>query len=145
MTIGNEEEEVKEKNDLYRKEKGDAGLLEFLRQTLNEHIEHIRLSTHLGASPACLAGADTGYGPQVGQLWQRGGAGRPKQRRVLELNPNHPIFFKMRARFERNEHDAVLSACAELLLGYALLAEGAELPDSSRFNRLLAGCILHAL
>jgi len=145
MMIGNEEEEVKEKNVLDRKEKGDAGLLEFLRQTLDEHIEHVRLSTRLGASVARLAGAETGYGPQFGQLSQRGGVGSPKQRRVLELNPNHPIFFKMRARFERGEHDVVLSSCAELLLGYALLAEGAELPDSSRFNRLLAGCILHAL
>lgn len=51
----------------------------------------------------------------------------------------------MRERFERNDHDAVLDACAELLLGYALIAEGAELPDPSRFNRLLAGCILHTL
>jgi HSP90 family molecular chaperone len=51
----------------------------------------------------------------------------------------------MCARFEKNEHDAVLSVCAELLFGYALLVEGAELPDPSRFNRLLAGCILHAL
>jgi HSP90 family molecular chaperone len=63
----------------------------------------------------------------------------------LELNPDHPIFFKMCNRFENNEHDAVLVACAELLLGYALLAEGTELPDPSKFNRLLAGCILHAL
>jgi molecular chaperone HtpG len=116
--------------------------LEFLRQTLDEHIEHIRISTRLGASPACLAATEMDYSPQMEQFSQRGGVGHPKQRKILELNPNHPIFFKMCARFEKNEQDAVLSACAELLLGYALLAEGAELPDSLRFNYLLAGCIL---
>jgi hypothetical protein len=51
----------------------------------------------------------------------------------------------MRESFEKNEHAAVLSASAELLLGYALLAEGIEVPDPSRFNRLFAGCVLHAL
>ncbi len=85
------------------------------------------------------------YGFQPKWPLQKDSRENQKQRRILELNPDHPIFFKMCNRFEKNEHDAVLVACAELLLGYALLAEGAELPDPSRFNRLLAGCILHTL
>jgi HSP90 family molecular chaperone len=36
-------------------------------------------------------------------------------------------------------------AYAELILGYALLAEGSELPDPIRFNRLLADMMLQTL
>jgi hypothetical protein len=31
---------------------------------------------------------------------------------------------------------------AELLLGYALLAEGSEIPEPAKFNRLVVGLIL---
>lgn len=122
--IGNEEEKVNGKNYLEQKEKEDISLLEFLQKTLNEHIKHVRLSTSLGASPARMAGTEMDYDSQMERLSQIGGMGDRMQRRILELNPNHPIFFKMHARLEKNEHDAVLSVCAELLFGYALLVEG---------------------
>ncbi len=143
--ICSEEEKAKEKNDLEQKEKEAAGLLEHLQKALNEHIKQVRLSPCLSETPAHLAGTEMDYGPEPERPLQKNSGGDQKQRRILELNPSHPIFFKMRERFEKNEHDAVLVACAELLLGYALLAEGADLPNPSRFNRLLAGCILHAL
>lgn len=142
---GREEEKAKEKNDLQQKENEAASLLEHLRKALNEHIKQVRLSDCLGEKPARLASTKMNYGIQPEWLLQKDSEGNQKQRRVLELNPDHPIFFKMGKRFEKNEHDAVLVACAELLLGYALIAEGAELPDPSRFNRLLVGCILHTL
>ncbi len=143
--IGSEEEKVKEKNDLQQKETEAAGLLEHIQKALNEHVKQVRLSDCLGGIPVRLVGTKMGYSPQPEWPFRKDGVGNQKQRRILELNPDHPIFFKMRKRFEKDEHDAVLVACAELLLGYALLAEGAELPDPSKFNRLLAGCILHAL
>jgi len=145
--IRNEEKKVEEKNDIEQKEKGVAELLGCLQMTLNKHIEQVRLSDRLGRTPACLVGIRIEYGSQLERPLQNGGGGHRKRRRILELNPNHPIFVKMRERFEKNENeqDTTLSACAELLLGYAVIAEGAKLPDPSRFNRLLAGCILHVL
>lgn len=143
--IGSEEEKAKVKNDLEQKETAAAGLLECIQKALDGHIKQVRLSTCLGGTPARLAATETYCGDQLDRLLQRGRSRDQNGHRTLELNPSHPIFLKMRERFERNDHDAVLDACAELLLGYALIAEGAELPDPSRFNRLLAGCILHTL
>jgi len=143
--IGSQEEKAREKKDLEQKETEAAGLLEYLQKTLDEHIKQVRLSTRLGGAPACLAVTEIYYGHQLNRPLHKDSGGARRQRRILELNPSHPIFLKMRDRFEENEHDAVIGACAELLLSYALLAEGAELPDRSRFNRLLVGCILHAL
>jgi molecular chaperone HtpG len=71
--------------------------------------------------------------------------GHPKQRRIMELNPQHEIFTKMQERFSHQHGDAALKDYAELLLGYALLAEGSELPDPVRFNQLVAGLITQTL
>jgi molecular chaperone HtpG len=61
----------------------------------------------------------------------------PKRKRILELNPSHPIVQRLEKRFSTSSDDPVVGDMAELLLGSALLAEGSELPDPARFNQLL--------
>jgi len=58
----------------------------------------------------------------------------PKQKRIMELNPTHPLLEKLQARFQLDNDDPHLKTYAELLFGYGLLAEGSELPDPVRFN-----------
>jgi len=72
------------------------------------------------------------------RLLQIGKGGGPRQRRIMELNPQHPIFTKMLARFQRQKDDAMLVKYAHLLLGYGLIAEGSALVDPVEFNRLVA-------
>jgi molecular chaperone HtpG len=48
-------------------------------------------------------------------------------------------------RFNKNREDKVIGAFAEIILGYALLAEGSDLPDPARFNRLLIDLVLQTL
>jgi molecular chaperone HtpG len=57
----------------------------------------------------------------------------------MEINPNHPLILKIKERFEKDKLDTVLEDYAELLLGYALLAEGADLPDPVKFNKIMIG------
>jgi molecular chaperone HtpG len=47
------------------------------------------------------------------------------------LNPNHEIIQKMKDRTD----DAALDDFAEVLYGYAVLAEGSELQDPLKFNQ----------
>jgi molecular chaperone HtpG len=56
-----------------------------------------------------------------------------KQKRIMELNPNHEIVAKLRDRAE----DSTFDDFAEVLYGYALLAEGSELTDPLKFNQAL--------
>lgn len=122
-----------------------AGLLEFIQKPIEEYVKQVRLSNRLVSSPACLVGTEMDYSPQLERLLQKGKGGGPKQRRILELNPNHEIFAKMRNRFTKNNQDNVVAECAESLLCYALLAEGSELPDIRRFNQLMLGTLLQTL
>jgi molecular chaperone HtpG len=69
----------------------------------------------------------------------------PRTKRILELNPDHPLVTGLRAAHERQSDDAALPETAELLYGTALLAEGGELTDPARFARLLADRLARTL
>ena len=136
--LGSAEEKEQLEKELKEKEEEAAELLQFLQKTLDEHVKQVRLSGRLTSSPACLVGAEHDYSPQLERLLLLGKGAGPKQRRIMELNPKHQLFTKMQERFRNDKNDPLLVDSAELLLGYALLAEGSELPEPVRFNRLLA-------
>ncbi|HSK81288.1 MAG TPA: molecular chaperone HtpG [Thermoanaerobaculia bacterium] len=138
VTLGNEEEKKQAEEELKAKEEELKPLLEALQKKLDENVKQVRLTSRLTASPVCLVGAEHDYSPQLEKLLQKGKGGGPKQRRIMELNPNHDILAKMRDRFDKDQNDPVLEDYAQLLFGYGLIAEGGELPDPVRFNRAVA-------
>jgi molecular chaperone HtpG len=141
----NQEEKEKDQAELKKKEEEAADLFAAMQKALDEHVKQVRLSNRLVSSPACLVGAEMDYSPQMERLLQKGKGGGPRQRRILELNPNHEIFVKLQVRFRQNKEDNAIGEYAELLLGYALLAEGSEIPEPAKFNRLVVDLILKTL
>jgi len=144
VELGSEEERKKRKEELAEKEGAMTPLLEAIQKRLDAHVKHVRLTNRLTTSPVCLVGAEHDYSPQLERLLQKGKGGGPAQRRILELNPDHPILARLRERFEADAEDPLIGDYAELLLGYGLLAEGAELPDPARFNHLVADLMTRA-
>ena len=145
VALGSEEEKRQAEESLKEKQEAAAGLLERLQKHLDPHVKQVRLSSRLVSSPVCLVGTEIDYSPQMERLLQKGKGGGPKQRRILEINPDHEIFAKMLARYRENAQDELLGEYAELLFGYGLLAEGSELDDPVQFNRLLAKLMLRTL
>jgi molecular chaperone HtpG len=141
----NQEEKEKAQAELQKKEEEAAELFAAMRKALDEHVKQVRLSNRLVSSPACLVGTEMDYSPQMERLLQKGKGGGPKQRRILELNPNHEIFIKLQERFQQNKEDQPFGEYAELLLGYALLAEGSEIPEPAKFNRRVVDLMLKTL
>ena len=62
----------------------------------------------------------------------------PPIKRILELNPTHPLVSGLHTAYETRKDDPALAEAAELIYGLALLAEGGELSDPSRFTKLVA-------
>lgn len=143
--LGDAEEKERLAKELKEKEEEAADLLQFMQKTLDEHVKQVRISGRLTSSPACLVGAEHDYSPQLEKLLLMGKGAGPKQRRIMELNPKHEIFTKMQERFRKDKEDPLLVDSAELLLAYAMLAEGSELPAPVRFNRLLADMMTRTL
>ncbi|HEY6186978.1 MAG TPA: molecular chaperone HtpG [Pyrinomonadaceae bacterium] len=145
VRLGNEEERAQAESELKEKQEQSAELLSMFQKHLDEHIKEVRLTNRLTVSPVCLVGSELDYSPQMERLLMMGKGAGAKQRRIMELNPQHAIFTKIRERYQENQHDENLTKYAELLLGYALLAEGSELPDPVRFNSLLAELMTNTL
>jgi molecular chaperone HtpG len=126
------------------KDDGEARKKEFepflgaLQSRLDKWVKEVRLSGRLTRSPAVLVVAEHDYSPQLERLLSAGRGGT-RQRRILELNPSHPLVQGLRRRFDANADDAVVGDYAELLLGWSLLAEGSEPHDPVRFTQLVAG------
>ena len=105
---------------------------------LEEHVREVRLSSRLTSSPACLVGSEHDMSPHLERLLRGGPMEIPRQKRILELNPEHAIVIALNQHHDTDSEDPRIAKTAELLLGYALLGEGSELPDPARFNALLA-------
>lgn len=145
VNLGSEAERAQAEEELKKEQEESSGLLKTIQQHLDQYLKDVRLTNRLTNSPVCLVGAEMDFSPQMERLLQMGGTGRPKQKRIMELNPRHDIVVKMRERYEKDNADPKLGQFAELLYGYALLAEGSDLPDPPQFNRLLAELMTETL
>ena len=108
-------------------------LVETIKNALGEKVAKVTVAAGLGDSPAVL----TAEGPvslEMERVMSQGpeGAFAPKAERVLELNPDHPVFAKLVAAQEA--HDATkLTLYADVLLDQALLVAGLPVDDPVAF------------
>jgi molecular chaperone HtpG len=119
-------------------------LLLALRAALQDEVRDVRLSERLTSSPACLVGEAGDLSPHLEALFRRGGREVPKVKRVLELNPGHPLVIRLQAFHAAHPADERLGRYAELLHGQAVLAEGGTLADPAAFSRRLAELLTEA-
>src|SRR5262249_11385925 len=108
VELGTEEERKKAQEDIKEKEQQASGLLELIQKQLDDHVKQVRLSTRLVSSPVCLVGTEIDYSPQMERLLMKGKGGGPRQRRIMELNPNHEVFNRMLQRYQKDTADPLL-------------------------------------
>lgn len=115
-----------------------AELLAWMGTRLAEKVKQVRLSTRLTTSAACLVSDAFDASPALEKLYRAMGQDLPKAKRILELNPQHPLVEKLRAAHAERGDDDTLAETVELLHAMAVLAEGGELDDPAGFTRRLA-------
>jgi molecular chaperone HtpG len=122
-----------------------AELLSWMGSTLDDEVREVRLTSRLTSSPACLVGDSQDMTPTLEKMYRAMGQELPKIKRILELNPTHPLVAGLRAAHEQRPDDAELAGTARLLHDMALLAEGGELTNPARFVSILAQRLERAL
>ncbi len=127
----NKEEQEKQSEEF-------SGVLLRLQKHLDEHIKEVRLSTRLTDSPVCLVTDEKDISPGLEKLLRQGNQEVPKQKRILEINPDHPVSQHLKQRYRDNSSDPVLDDYADLLFGQARLAEGALPLQPSKFTQLVS-------
>ncbi len=137
VDVGGEKDEEKEKEY--------ASLLECIKGQLDEHIKEVRLSTRLKTSAACLVSDEGDITPQLEELLRASNQEVPKTKRILELNPDHPIMGKMKTLFEEDSASQKLKDYAEILHGQSLIAEGGKPVDPSKFSKLISDLMVDSV
>ncbi len=143
VDLGDESEQKETSEKLQTLQEQYKDVFAVLQQKLEDHIKEVRLTNRLTSSPVCLVGAEHDYSPQLERLLKKDDA--QKQKRIMELNPDHAIVTKLKERFEKDSTDPVIADYAELLLGYGLLAEGSPIHDPVRYNQVLADLMTRTL
>jgi molecular chaperone HtpG len=126
-----EESERREAGRKYEK------LLGRMKEQLKDEIKDVRLSGRLKDSPCCLVMEEGAMDPNMEKLMKAMGQEVPPSKRILEINPAHPVIGAMNALLEADDKDGKVGEYVELLYDQALLLEGSKPKDPSAFAKTL--------
>ena len=118
-------------------EKNFEKLVSRVKDLLSEEVEAVKVTHRLTDSPACLVVSEDDMGMQMRRILQSAGQAVPENKRIFEINPDHPLVQKLDA--EQDEER--FSDLALVLYDQAKLAEGTQLEEPAsyvgRLNKLL--------
>jgi len=114
------------------------GLRDFMKTILKDDVKDVRISGRLKDSPCCLVGDEGDLDPRMEKMLKAMGQEVPVRKKVLEINPGHPIFDSMKKLFEKDKAVPLLEEYSRLLLDQALLLSGERPKDPARFSRYLS-------
>ena len=113
-------------------------LLDYIFDKLQDKLSAVRLTRRLTDSTCCLVGESNSISPQLERLLKAMNQVAPESKRVLELNPNHPVVEVMQKLIDEDPESPKLAQYTELLYGEALLTEGSPLPDPLAFVKSIS-------
>jgi molecular chaperone HtpG len=135
-----------EKNDEQKKTDGDAlkDLRDHIRTRLQDHVTEVKISDRLTDSPVCLVVPDGGLAPYIERVMRATRKDAPKAKRILEVNPNHPLVKNLERLQAKEPSSPKLGEWIDLLFEQALLAEGSPVEDPVRFATRLTSLLEEA-
>jgi molecular chaperone HtpG len=127
-----------DESDRKRAAKKYEKILEFIKDSLKEDVKDVRMSSRLKDSACCLVGDEGDLDPQMEKIFKAMGQEVPGHKRILEINPSHPVIEAMQAILEKSSGNPVLGEYARLLYDQAVLLEGSKPKDPAAFAKSIA-------
>lgn len=129
-------ETPEKKEELKAKEEESADLLKDMQEALSGKVTKVALSQRLKSHPVCLTSEGEISLEMEKVLNSMPTDQKIKAQRVLEINPEHEIFGKLKSLSESGDKDK-LGKYAKLLYDQALLIEGMSIEDPVEFSNLI--------
>src|SRR5699024_6308227 len=125
--LGLESEE--EKKEIEEEEKEQKPLFDKMKEILAQKVKDVKASPRLRTHPVCFS-ADGDISIEMEKVLQQMPDGQAvKADKVLEINPNHPVYEALKRAYETD--DATFTLYTELLYNQAILIE--DLPMEEQF------------
>lgn len=126
-----EVEEDKEETDQLEK----TGIIAKLKDTLGGLVEDVKISSRLVHSPVTFVQKSGAMSQQMRSFFKSMGQEVPQEKKILEINPNHPLIKKAAASIEEGLD---VDEWAAVLMGLAQISEGEAIQNGKEFTDKLS-------
>lgn len=124
-----------EKEEIKKAEEDNKPLFDFMTEKLGGKVKAVRLSQRLKSHPVCITSEGMLSVEMEKVLSAMPNEQGAKAEKILEINPDHPIFTKLKALFESDKDKT--AEYADILYDQALLIEGMPIDDPVGFTNKL--------
>ncbi len=138
------EDEKKQKEEERKQAQEEYGsLIEKLKGELEDKVKDVKLSSRLIDSACCLVADEMSMGVHMERIMKAMNQEMPPSKRILEVNPDHPLLKSMHDLHENAPEHEKLGEYAQLLYDQALLTAGMPVEDPLDFAKRLSNLMAH--
>ena len=119
------------------KKKTYGKLFDYIKTALEAKVKEVRPSTRLKDSMACLSGDAYDMSAYMEKILKASGQALPPNKRILEINVNHPAVAMINNIFEKDKEDPRLGEYIGLLYDLALIGEGGRVDNPSQMSKIV--------
>lgn len=121
-----------EKEEIKKAEEDNKSLFEFMTEKLGGKVKAVKLSQRLKSHPVCITSEGMLSVEMEKVLSAMPNGDGAKAEKILEINPNHAIFGKLKELYESDKDKA--ADYADILYNQALLIEGMPIENPVEFS-----------
>lgn len=130
------------KKVLEKKSKSNKKLLTAIKESLDGKVSDVRLSARLKDAPVCLVSGEGLSLEMEKVLKQMPNSQEIKADKILEINPDHPLFESL-DRLYQNDKEAIKDY-ANMLYHQALITEGLPIEDPTEYIKAMTALMIKA-
>jgi molecular chaperone HtpG len=145
IITGDVDLEKTEKKEKEKAQKKFEKLIDLLRGQLGEYVKDVRLSGRLKDSVCLLVTDDGDMDPQMEKILKSMGQNVPGSKKILEINPDHPLFAAMNSLFDKDPKSDIFQEYSGMLYDQALLLEGSKPRNPAAFAKAMAKLMVNGL
>jgi molecular chaperone HtpG len=134
------EETEEEKKQAEEEKAKNEELLKVVKEILGERVEKVILSARLVSSPCVLSTGEYGWSANMERIMKAQALRDSSMstfmtsKKILELNPSHPIVSDLRRKVSTDKNDKAVKDLVLLLFDTALLTSGFSLDEPATFG-----------
>ena len=112
--------------DKKEQEKKFNDIISSIKEHLKDKVKEVKLSGRLKDTICCLVADELAMDPSMEKMFKAMGQAVPDTKRILEINPAHPLFKKLLELYNIDSKSKVIGEYSGMLYDMALMLEGSE-------------------
>ncbi|MCX8070423.1 MAG: molecular chaperone HtpG [Thermodesulfovibrionales bacterium] len=120
-------------------------LIDFMKDALKDYVKDVRLSGRLKDSPCCLVYDESAIDSRVEKLMKAMGQDIPENKKILEINPSHPLYESMNNLFEKEGSSEQIRDYVSMLYDHALILDGSKPKNPNAMLKGLSELMMHKI